>query len=272
MHSLVSVIVPTFNRPQEVKECKESIRNSDYPNIEIIVVDNNAINHGAAGGRNRGVEFAKGEYLLFIDDDNIIDRSMISHLVDFFERTEDCIMVGPLMFFKSDPKRVWLSGCRINMLSSKAEYWGTEDAYRSGYDWFVRTGHLPNCFMVRRKDFEAIGGFDERYNVMYEEADFAYRLKRKFKQGAFLYSAAKIYHNISPCKRPYIFESNERAYLVGRNRIYFMRKNTQPWMLVVFLLVFLPFIFLHYEYQLLKVKEFKMAWYFFLGTTRGLIW
>jgi GT2 family glycosyltransferase len=126
--------------------------------------------------------------------------------------------------------------------------------------------------MVRRKDFEAIGGFDEKYKVMYEEADFAYRLKRKFKQGVFLYSAAKIYHNISPCKRPYIFESNERAYLVGRNRIYFMQKNTQPWMLVVFLLVFLPALFIFYEYQHLKAKEFKMAWYFMLGTLRGLIW
>jgi len=272
MQSLVSIIIPTFNRPLEVKELLESIHDSDYPNIEVIVVDNNKVNYGAAGGRNRGAKQAKGEYLLFIDDDNVVNRSMISCLVGFFQRQEDCIMVGPLMFFKSSPKRIWMSGCRINMLSSQAEYWGTENHYREGYDWYIRTGHLPNCFMVRRKDFEAIGGFDERYNVMYEEADFAYRLKRRFKQDAFLYSAAKIYHNISTCKQPYIFESNERAYLVGRNRIYFMKKNTKPWMLTVFLLIFLPVVFLHYEYQLLKAREFKMAYYFLLGTARGLIW
>ena len=269
-NKLISVIVPTFNRQTELEKCLASIGYSDYLYVESIVVDNNEVNRGAAGGRNFGAKQAKGNYLLFVDDDNIVDRKMISHLVKFFKEHQDCVMAGPLMFYKDNPLKIWLCGCRINMLTSQAEYQGTGFRQEDG-EYYLKVGHLPNCFMVRREDFEAVGGFDEKYIIMYEEADFAHRLKRKLKGNIYIYSKAKIYHNISQDKKPYIFESKERAYLVGRNRVYFMRKNAGALRFLIFIFIFLPIVVLIYEFNLLKGGHFKMAGCFLAGTLRGFI-
>ena len=119
----VSIIIPTKDRSSDVNLCVESILNSDYQNIEVIVVDNgsedNTVdklkknildtrlkifpvgrNLGAGGGRNYGASKADGEYYLFIDDDNEIKPTLVGFLVDSFENRTDCCQIGPLMFYK----------------------------------------------------------------------------------------------------------------------------------------------------------------------------
>ena len=102
---LVSVIIPTYNRAEMLCKCVDSILNSTYDNLEVIIVDNNSSdetrelveskyaadervllislkeNLMAAGGRNEGIKRAKGEYLLLVDNDNIVERNMIELLV-----------------------------------------------------------------------------------------------------------------------------------------------------------------------------------------------
>lgn len=102
----VSVIIPTFNRVSMVCDCIDSVLQSTYKNMEILIVDNGSTDNTreivsdkysnvsevsvirleqnlmAAGGRNAGIKVATGKYLLFIDSDNIIDSHMIEILVD----------------------------------------------------------------------------------------------------------------------------------------------------------------------------------------------
>jgi GT2 family glycosyltransferase len=98
----VSVIVATRNRPSLLQSAIESIEQIDYPNFEIIVVDDNSesqtinllfelqekyknitqlrapINVGSAEARTLGVQIAKGQFLLFADDDDIVLQNRIS--------------------------------------------------------------------------------------------------------------------------------------------------------------------------------------------------
>jgi len=114
----VSCVIPTMNRADDVVECVKSIWKSDYKKLEIIVVDDasnddtvkrlkrlfggkkntklitNELPVGAAKARNLGVGKATGEYLLFVDSDNVIDSKMISHLVSFFKCHDDCLKIG----------------------------------------------------------------------------------------------------------------------------------------------------------------------------------
>lgn len=98
-NELISIIIPTYKRaPELLKRALESILSQDYPNIEVIVVDDNAklpeyrqkINNlmlnysedrrviylqndenlGGGGSRNHGVQVSKGEFLAFCDDDD----------------------------------------------------------------------------------------------------------------------------------------------------------------------------------------------------------
>lgn len=291
---LVSIIIPTLNRSKEIISCVDSVLMSDYKNIEIIVVDNNSEdntvlkikekyryndrvilieskkNLGAGGGRNKGAEEANGEYLLFVDSDNIIDKKMISYLIDFFKKNKNCGMVGPLMLIKNNSDTIWLYFADINMWTSQAKYKGTGEKNQGQYKEVEEVGHLPNCFMVRKDDFNKIGGFNEKYVVVYEEADLAEKIKNKFKKKIYLYSKAITYHDVNIFCDSLSFRSQSRAFLLARNRVYFIKKNSSFLQFLAFIFIFNPLIFLYYEFNLIKRGELEKAAAYFRGLISGL--
>lgn len=105
----VSVIVPIYNVEKYIGKCVDSIRNQDYPNIEIILVDDGSPdkspqiidemasnddrikvihekNDGVSSARNRGIAAATGEYIMFVDGDDWVDDDYVSYFVDLIEK------------------------------------------------------------------------------------------------------------------------------------------------------------------------------------------
>lgn len=105
----VSVIVPIYNVEKYIGKCVDSIRNQDYPNIEIIRVDDGSPdkspqiidemasnddrikvihekNGGVSSARNRGIAAATGEYIMFVDGDDWVDDDYVSYFVDLIEK------------------------------------------------------------------------------------------------------------------------------------------------------------------------------------------
>ncbi len=97
---LVSVIVPVYNGEKYVKSCMENILDQTYQNIEVIIVDDcsqdNTVaivkrypvrllslekNSGASVARNRGIDMATGEYIHFMDIDDVINQDFYSQMV-----------------------------------------------------------------------------------------------------------------------------------------------------------------------------------------------
>ena len=110
-YPLVSVIIPTYNRKESVKEAVQSVLDQDYPKIEIVVIDDgstdgpgeelvkvfgSAINYyvqenaGESRARNRGVLEAQGELVCFLDSDDILVPGSISARVNCFMRDKNC--------------------------------------------------------------------------------------------------------------------------------------------------------------------------------------
>lgn len=100
---LVSIIIPTYNSARTLEQCLLSVKNQDYEDIEIIVVDNNSsdatkeiakkytdkvFNKGPerTAQKNYGIEKATGEYLLIIDGDMFIDSWLISECVKLISK------------------------------------------------------------------------------------------------------------------------------------------------------------------------------------------
>lgn len=104
MSELISVIVPVYNTGKYLIDCVNSILVQDYKNIEILLIDDGSTdgcsamlcdqlanahkkvkvihqeNKGLSGARNCGVEQAKGEFISFIDSDDVIEHNMLSTL------------------------------------------------------------------------------------------------------------------------------------------------------------------------------------------------
>ncbi|MBC8467756.1 MAG: glycosyltransferase family 2 protein, partial [Candidatus Marinimicrobia bacterium] len=113
---IVSVIIPHWNGIDVLSECLDSLKKTNSDFFEIIVSDNassdgsqawvkenhpdiilveNDKNYGYAGGCNRGVNLAKGKYLLFLNNDTIQDPNWLQPLVDRLESDSSIAAVQP---------------------------------------------------------------------------------------------------------------------------------------------------------------------------------
>lgn len=134
MEPLVSVIIPNYNSEHYLKKCIESVEKQTYGNIEVIVVDDGSTdvsvaemeqmcaaynnisvfrqsNLNAAMARNRGLEVAKGKYLLFLDSDDILYEDGVFRLVTAAERCQADLVIGN--YHEIDTSDRLISECRV---------------------------------------------------------------------------------------------------------------------------------------------------------------
>ena len=112
----ISVIVPIYNQKKYLAKCLDSILEQTYKNLEIILVDDGSTdgsslicdnysktdsrikvfhqkNKGVSAARNLGIKNVTGEYLVFIDPDDYIDRDYISYLLNLILTNKNCELV-----------------------------------------------------------------------------------------------------------------------------------------------------------------------------------
>jgi GT2 family glycosyltransferase len=277
----ISAIIVNHNRKHETEACINSIIN-DVNILEIIIVDNNSNdksylflkklfnfnkkiniikstkNLGAAGGRNLGANKAKGVYLLFIDSDNKTSKDMPGFLLNTLKE-KNVIMSGPVSLYFEKKDKIWCLDAHISRLTSISKYNFNKVKYSSlNKNKVYDTDHILNCFMVEKKKFNSINGFDERFFIMFEEADFAARLQKKFNGNIRINPKAKTFHHVPYSNVDLIDTGNRgarRAYLISRNRILYILKNSNFFQRYIFLLFIYPSIILIYSFFF--IKNFK---------------
>ena len=170
--NLVSVIIPTYNRRDLVREAIASVLAQTYQDFELIVVDDGSEddtaevvhefaqecsriryifqqNRGVSAARNRGVALGSGELLAFLDSDDLWQPRKLETQVAFFTSHPEVQIC--------QTEEIWLrNGVRVNPHNKHC---------KTGGDIFARSLELclvsPSAAMLRRKLFERMGGFDE---------------------------------------------------------------------------------------------------------------
>lgn len=286
----VSIIVPIYNRVDDLQCLLESIFDSTYTDYEVLIIDNcstedietivlkykkinNQVyyyrmkrNMMAAGGRNEGIKYAKGELLCFIDSDNIIRPNMLEELVRTIENDEKIGMVGPLMVYHKLPTKIWFAGNDINLITSRTTYWNKDKSVNEIIEQkSFETDHIPNLMMVRKSIAEQINGFDESYYIMYEEADFAWRIKKAGWRIVVCPKAITEHNCFIPDEivdnemRKLGCDNPERTFHFSKNRNVFIRKYA-PWYGKILYFSIFRFIFaFYYCTTALKNKRLDIA-------------
>jgi len=291
--SMVSIIIPTYNRKRELIRLVRSIKQSDYPkeNMEIIVVDDastdgtneaikrtfhdvrvvrNAKRKMTSGARNSGIKFSKGEYLFFIDHDNVIDRKAISELVDFMESNKNVGLVGPLMYYYSTPREIWCAGGKLRQplcIPTHIFQYKKSETLPIAEIYAIECEYVPNAFMVRRQIIKEIGFFDEKnFPILWEDIDFSLRIKQKGYR-LVIVPKAKAWHDVSTAKDFHI--DDERAFFRGRNRTRFYLKYapSKIFLLPIAMLGFCGVLFAYDRGS----GGLKKLFHYFRGIIHGLI-
>lgn len=184
MEPLVSVIIPTYNRLELLKETVESARNQLFREFEIIVVDDGSIdgtaewlkarsdirslsqaNAGIATSRNNGAAIARGRWLAFLDHDDLWDQEKLKDQMEFISENPDVALVaarhvrlGKRFRASSHPK--WIKGDLLVKAYSES---------------FIHTSSV----MIRKDVFDKIGGFPPKYRFA-DEFDVWLTIARDF--------------------------------------------------------------------------------------------
>jgi hypothetical protein len=202
--SKVSIIIPHWNNVHVISECLNSISSTDFPNLEIIIVDNassdnsvewiksnyprvtlieNDKNYGYAGGCNIGADHANGEYLIFLNNDTIQEKNWVSNLVETMNSNSRIAALQPKVLNYYNKKLFDYAGGSGGQMDvycfpfargrifAKQEI--DEGQYNNKEKCFWSSG---TCFMVRKNLFYKAGGFDDTFFAHMEEIDLCWRL------------------------------------------------------------------------------------------------
>ncbi|MCF2583442.1 glycosyltransferase family 2 protein, partial [Bacteroides caecigallinarum] len=194
MDKLVSVIIPTYSRPTNLKRAIDSVLNQTYDNIELIVVDDNGLgtenqiktekviheylslknfhylkhetNKNGAAARNTGIKNSDGVYIAFLDDDDEFTPNKIAIQVKALEQLDN----------------TW-GGCYCNMLFKGRREKITNNK-KSGNlleEMLLETARFNSSTLLFRKEVCIdLKGFDESY-TRHQDWEFMIRFFRKYK-------------------------------------------------------------------------------------------
>jgi O-antigen biosynthesis protein len=204
----VSVVVCSCNGARTVRECCEGLSRLDYPNFEVIVVDDGSTdgtgeiareygfrvittpNRGLSNARNTGAHAATGEIVAYIDDDAYPDPQWLSYLAQAFLTTDAAAVGGPNI---PPPGDGALADCIANAPGGPVHVLISDRVAE----------HIPGCNMAFRKaDLDAIGGFDPQFRVAGDDVDVCWRLQRSGRTIGFC-PAAMVWHHRRGSVRTY---------------------------------------------------------------------
>lgn len=257
---LLSIIIPTYNRREELCQCIESLLIQDYSPMEIIVVDDsstddtieylrtryesvavisNSRRHGPSHARNLGIIKARGEYLLFLDSDVVMpDQGLIGRMVDLLEQDTSIGEIGgeiPVYLGIKDAAR-----------GKFRDYFGkNKDVYSLKNDQVCpnpkECTYLATCnCMIRTTIAKSVGGFDPYYVFGGEDADFGYAIQKEGYRNLVDFSTGA-HHYRSITGR---YEDETFRYHYTRVRFH-LKHFSWPRNLLVFISDFLLFLFFY---------------------------
>lgn len=288
----ISVIVTTYNRKEKLMECIASIKNADFSGIkwELIVVDDNShdgteklslenlliencqithnnINQLMVKSRNIGAKQAQGKYIIFVDDDNIVDEKMFQALFEFAEKNKHYGIIGPTMYWWHN-KSKYLNWQEINFFTGRT-FGRISDAPKKVFN----SDGVPNVFLIKKEVFEMAGYFDEELKNDYTEPDFAFNA-RKFGFKCGMIPEAKTYHNIAKedlnGARTLVGQfNNDKAYYLMRNRIIIILRYGAWYHKLIFMTIFSWFWPLVYSFLMLKIGQPKLMGLYWKGFWGG---
>jgi GT2 family glycosyltransferase len=277
-----SVVIVTRNRPGDLDDCLRSLEAARDQIREVIVVDDASDEPVVAGSstlkvrvirnetraflsrsRNSGAKASNSEYVMFVDDDNVLDEGCIRELVDALRVDALAMVASPTIYYRSQPRRIWFAGGWFAPVSGifVAMFRGGARLPSAPFP----TGTFHDAFMVRRELFERVGYFDEVDFPMYlSEADLAARLRERGYK-ALVVPASKIWHNITPLEgtsgllRGIHITEPTRAYFVGRNRLLYMRRHSNRLVFLLHVVIFEPVIISIHLFAMLS-SQGKVRW------------
>lgn len=195
---LVSILVPVYNHWLTTRNCLAALRdNTQGIAYEVLIADDasqdetrniaalaegvrhvrSEENRGFLGNCNHAAKYARGEYLVLLNNDTVVQPGWLPPLIALLEERSDVGLVGPMLLYPDGRLQeaggiVWKDGSGWNY----GRLCGPLDPE---YNYVKEVDYISGaCVLARRTLWEAVGGFDRRFApAYYEDTDLAFAIR-----------------------------------------------------------------------------------------------
>ncbi len=190
---MISVVIPAFNCEKYIKSAVESVLAQDYSDYEILVIDDGSVDHsrdivlsfgdrvryfyqensGAGAARNKGITEARGEYIAFLDADDVWFSDKLSFQLDMLKRHE-----ADMVYARS----CFIDACgRVEDCGQSEQSVGDCDVWRRYFEELFWWNDIPtSSVLIKKECLEKFGVFDEDRRIT-EDYDLWLRIVSKVK-------------------------------------------------------------------------------------------
>ncbi len=246
----VSVVIPNYNGIDYLRPCIDSLGEQTYIDFETIIIDNASIddtykwipeqypdilfkvldqNYGFSRAVNEGIKLSRGEYVLLLNNDTIVEKDFIAELVKEIEKDEKIFSVSSKMIAYTDHNIMDDAGDEYTVVG-----WGYKIGDGRSVECYKQRAKVfsacAGAALYRAKVFDEIGYFDENFFAYMEDVDISYRARIYGYYNTYC-PDAKVYHIGSATSGS---KYNEfKVKLAARNNIYVPYKNMPLLQLII---------------------------------------
>lgn len=251
----VFIVILNYNTINDTLECITSLKNIDYINYEIVVVDNSETvdcynllkdkfneykiirtdeNLGYANGNNIGIKYALdngADYICVLNNDVVVEENFLSKIVEVLNNNKDVGIAGPCICEYKDRSKVQCAGASISLYTGLTKRVGKGMSYDNKNKENMIVDFLGGaCFVCKRQVFEKIGLIPENYFLFFEETEFCIRVQKAGYKLLCVYGS-KVYHKGSATISKF---GGLSYYFLNRNRVVFIKRNSNAFQKVIF--------------------------------------
>jgi hypothetical protein len=177
-------------------------------------------NRGYAGAVNLALAEARGAYVAVLNMDVLVSPGWLDPLIAILEATPDAGAVCPLIVLESDPGRINAAGQDVHVTALGFNRWLEEPRERAGTTPFRVSGLHGAAFLIRREDFESIGGWDESGFLYHEDVELSWLLRLSGRE-IYCVPASTVRHDYHLTMFPH------KLFLLERNRWSMLLADTR---------------------------------------------
>ena len=242
---LVVVVIANWNLRKDLLECLGSLYETEYPNMRVIVVDNNSSddsveavarafpqaqliarsdNGGYAAALNDGIRAGAvfdPDFFLILNNDTLVPRDTLRKLVDVLLSDPRAAIAAPKIIYHDHPERIFSLGDHIYPWLPLPVRVGRKAYDRPAYSKTQEYDYLFGCaLLMRTESLKQVGLFDTSFFMYYEDADICRRMRDSGWKNIRVGSAV-ISHKASMSSK---LVPDQMVYLRARNRSWFYRR------------------------------------------------
>ena len=261
----VSIVILNWNGYAVTRDCLESLSRLDYPNSEVLLVDNgshdgspdrlasefpafrvirNPKNLGFTGGNNVGICHALqrgADYVLLLNNDTVVDHAFLSRLIEAGESDARIGALNPKIYYYEPPRKIWYAGGSFSFWFGIARHIGGRKLDQGRWDEPKQVSFITGCaFLIKSSVVRQVGLLDDTFFYSCEDTDWTIRALRAGYKCMYVPSAV-LWH-----KESFDVKKNAgrafRDYYNARNGLLLARKHARWYQWPTFLLCYAQMI------------------------------